>query len=92
MKKPWLACVLNIILPGVGYVYVGHRVAFGILLFISNLFIWSFSWPSGWSWSKLSNSMLASIFIAVILTTIAFAYDAYKDAQEVNLRSGEKAI
>lgn len=92
MKKPWLACVLNIILPGVGYIYVGRRVVFGILLFISNLLVWSFSLPDGWSWSELSSSMLAAIFLAVILTTIAFAYDAYKDAQGFNLHFKEKSV
>lgn len=78
--------MLNIILPGVGYLYVGHRVTFGILLSISNLISWSFSWPSSWSLSELPNSTLISILIAGALTIIAFTYDGYKDAQEANSR------
>ncbi|OGI71102.1 hypothetical protein A3B84_03015 [Candidatus Nomurabacteria bacterium RIFCSPHIGHO2_02_FULL_35_13] len=81
MKKPWLACVLNIVLPGVGYIYVGNRVVFGILLFISNLIVWT----SSVSLSEFSNSAIGIMVISGIVMIIAFAYDGYKDAQETNL-------
>lgn len=39
-KSRGLAALLNFLLPGVGYLYVGRRVGFAVLLFIAYL-IWS---------------------------------------------------
>lgn len=38
MKKPWLAAALNLGLPGLGYVYVGHRLVLGVGLIILAVF------------------------------------------------------
>lgn len=36
-KSRGLAALLNFLLPGVGYLYVGRRVGFAVLLFIAYL-------------------------------------------------------
>ncbi len=84
MKKPWLAAILNIILTGLGYIYNGKRMSFGILMVISTLLIYGSSSEGEKLFQVFS---IETIIIAVaswIIMVIAFAYDAYKDAQEVN--------
>lgn len=76
MKKPWVAALFNIILPGLGYVYVGKRVLFGAgVLFASIVSYWGASFET----------IPISVWIDSFIVTILFAYDGYKDAQEVNL-------
>jgi len=38
MKKPWLAAILNFILPGIGFAYLGSVpfIVTGIALFVSD--------------------------------------------------------
>lgn len=88
MKKPWLACLLNIIFPGVGYIYVGNRVMFGILFFISSLIVFS----SSLSLEDISIKMLGIIIVSGVFQLIALAYDAYKDAEEVNFRAKKETL
>ena len=40
-KNPWVAAILNFILPGIGFAYLGSAVlvVFGIALFISSIII-----------------------------------------------------
>ena len=75
-KKPWLAAVLNFLFFGVGYIYVGRRVLFGILLIIIG-FTESIFW--------FYTGSIAPQFIATsIVASSAFAYDGYRDAKELN--------
>lgn len=79
-KKPWLAALLNFLIWGLGYLYVGKRKTFGVLFIIA--FVLSFFIPdeslnfSAFDW--------IIVLIAYLLMAIAFAYDAYGTAQEVN--------
>ena len=76
MKKPWLAAVLNFFFFGVGYIYVGRRVLFGILLIIVGI-------VDGIFW--LSTGSMPPQFIATtFVISGAFAYDGYRDAEERN--------
>lgn len=77
-KNPWIAAVLNLVITGAGYIYVGKRVSFGALLLVADLFAyyWMFTDPVG---QKLMENGL--ITIAGLLYLFAFAYDAYKDAK-----------
>lgn len=82
-KKPWLAALLNIIIPGLGYLYIGKRVVFGVLLVISEVaaLIWMFI-PG--NYELLENTAgLGWYYLAVIFAVIAFALDAYNTAKEV---------
>ncbi|MCL5410826.1 MAG: hypothetical protein M1324_03145 [Patescibacteria group bacterium] len=77
-KRPWLAIVLNIILPGLGYLYVGRRKVFGYLLTISSI--------TSWIWFPTKDFIPLIIHspminIGLILVTVAFAYDAYIEAK-----------
>jgi uncharacterized membrane-anchored protein YitT (DUF2179 family) len=79
-KKPWLAALLNVLVTGLGYLYVGKRVIFGIILIIVEIlgYVWAFTdlrvFP------LLDNPLL---YIVSILYIAAFALDAYKTAKEV---------
>ncbi len=76
-KNPWVAAVLNFLLPGAGYLYVGKREIFGGLLLISLVpaIIGEIIAPSPFN--------LALLFAEVIII-IAFAYDGFEMAKEVN--------
>ncbi len=75
-KNPWISAILNIVLWGLGYIYNGKRIIFGILLILADLSIpivalpFTFLNPVFW-------------FFAIILT-VAFGYDAYREAQKIN--------
>jgi len=80
-KNAWLAALLNILITGLGYVYVGKRIPFGIMLIFTNVFvcIWYFTTPD--AMSVLTNIWMV---VASITGTIAFAVDAFLLAKEVN--------
>ena len=77
-KKPWLAAVLNIILSGTGYLYVGRRKVFGTLLLVGELlaFVWIFNDPA-------ALQLLSNIWVNLsgLLWIIGLAIDAYNDAK-----------
>jgi hypothetical protein len=77
-KKPWLAAVLNIILSGTGYLYVGKRKVFGTLLLVGELLglIWVFTDP-------IALQLVTNVWVnlAGLLWIIAIAIDAYNDAK-----------
>jgi MFS family permease len=83
VKIPWLAALLNFIIPGVGYVYAGKRVGFGVGLIVWSILsfiIYSFfPYPEGYNpWQ--------ADFLVQFLICLVFAYDGYKTAEEVNGR------
>jgi hypothetical protein len=78
-KNPWVAAILNLFLPGVGFAYLGSAplIIAGYVLFISDLAIGVIyykhtvgmaSRPSYWVWSILSAISLA--VITFVLTRI----------------------
>ena len=78
-KKPWLAALLNIILTGLGYLYIGKRKLFGSLLLTGELLaiIWLFINPS--ILQLLDNVWVYFISLPWI---IGFAIDAYNEAKK----------
>ena len=78
-KKPWLAVILNVLLTGLGYIYVGKRKLFGIMLLVGELA--AFAWAL--SEQELSNALSADPWLTAtaILWTVAFAIDVYHDAK-----------
>jgi hypothetical protein len=71
-KNPWVAAILNLLFPGVGFAYLGSAplIIAGCVLFISDLAIgviyYKFtvgmaSTPSYWVWSVLAALALAVI-------------------------------
>ncbi len=81
-KKPWLAALLNIIIAGLGYIYVGKRILFGVLLIIMEIlaYIWYFI-DSSTALTLLSSPL---VLLSGLIFIIAIAIDAYKDAKEIN--------
>jgi hypothetical protein len=92
-KNPWIAAVLNFMLYGLGYVYVGKRKVFGWILLLGHLvsFVtlgYSLEFPI--TTYPLSGAALAYSRLAIIGALIleaAFAYDAYQLAEEFNRES-----
>lgn len=77
-KKPWLAAFLNVLVTGTGYLYVGKRTAFAVMLIISEVlaYFWLFSEPT--ALTVFSNPW---VMMAGVLYWIAFAFDAYQEAK-----------
>jgi len=78
-KNPWVAAILNLILPGIGFAYLGSGVliVFGIALFLSNLVIQIIYYqhtigmadrPAFWVFSGVAEVSLAAI--TFVLTQI----------------------
>lgn len=76
-KNPILAALLNFLLIGLGYIYVGKRMAFGILLVIYAVLLFMVPFV-GQLYSYFLVSGLG------LLLAIAMAYDGYQDAKENN--------
>ena len=74
-KSPILAAVLNLLLPGVGYLYVGRRITFGVLLFIGYLLAIFATWSRDFSGLEL---------VASVIIIVAFAIDAWSEASNNN--------
>ena len=75
-KNPWVAAILNFILPGIGFAYLGSAllVVFGIALFISNIVIQIIYYqhtvgmaerPVFWAFSGVAELSLAVITFAL---------------------------
>ena len=78
-KKPWLAALLNIILSGTGYLYVGKRKLFGFLLLLGEFLavVWIFTDFS------VALELMSNVWLnmAGLLWITALAVDAYNDAK-----------
>jgi len=80
MKNPWLAAILNALIPGLGYLYIRKRILFGALL-IGWTFaatVWVFLMPE-----EIFNQIFWNVWgvLGMILLAAAFAVDAYKEAK-----------
>jgi hypothetical protein len=75
-KNPWVAAILNLLFPGIGFAYLGSTafILAGIVLFISDLAIGIIYYkhtvgmasnPSYWVWSILGALSLAVITFAL---------------------------
>lgn len=80
-KQPLVAAVLNAILPGVAYLYLGDRKLFGGMVLIATLlsYFWLFTDPN--AQSLFSGAL---INIATVFLTLAFAVDAYREAKKIS--------
>lgn len=82
-KKPWIAALLNIILPGSGYLYNGKRKFFGSLVAAGYLLTYYIELSTDPTLSERLSSPL--MFVAGVILGVAFAYDAYEEAQELSV-------
>jgi hypothetical protein len=92
MKKPILATLLNIALPGTGYLYLGVRRTFGSLLLLSFLISCGILLDAQ-SPSSFLNDAIPYIspweWISLTLLTIALGYDAYSEAKLKNAQTSK---
>jgi hypothetical protein len=89
-KNPWIAAVLNFIVPGIGYIYAGKKrtetslflaIFFGLSLAI-NITVAMF----GGLEMNITNPVLGTMFAVTeflyILMLAMFAWDAFRDVEE----------
>ncbi len=74
-KNPWIAAVLNFVLPGLGYIYVGKRLVFGVGLALLSIIIGIY-----WIFFEIPFIMIVDSLVVEFL----LAYDGYKTAEEKN--------
>lgn len=82
MKRPWLAALLNVVLSGLGYIYVGKRKTFGILLMISeliSLIALSLNYEAAVEFASNPWILVSGVFMIV-----ALAIDAYNEAKGIS--------
>ena len=76
-KNPWIAAILNFLLFGLGYLYVGVRTNFALLLVISYVIAlldsFIFSVPISYS---------SFFWLSYVLISLGFAIDAYNEAKK----------
>lgn len=89
MKKPILAAVFNAIAPGIGYLYVGVRKKFAVLLVIG-VIISGLTLLDSQSPDYFANEEVAYIspweWASIAILAIAFGYDAYTEAKALKPR------
>lgn len=80
-KQPLVAAVLNALLPGIAYLYLGDRKLFGGMLLSATIlsYFWFFTDSST---QNFFNGV--TINIAMVLMTSAFAIDAYREAKKAS--------
>lgn len=82
-KKPWLAAILNIIILGLGYIYIGVKRNFAILLIIGVIL----SFFVKFDLMNLPTKDIVLFLSIGIIFSIAFGYDAYQEAIKYNLKN-----
>ena len=83
-KRPVLAAIFNLLIPGVGYLYAGVRKKFAWMLIAASIvgLIAVFDPQSIWYvGSETSPKMSLLDSLSVLIVTVAFAYDAYMEAK-----------
>ncbi len=80
-KNPWIAAILNVILSGLGYLYIGTRRTFAVLLIITELASYVFlTTPAGSAIMSEANSLFFNAI--AVLYVLAFAIDGYNEAKK----------
>jgi len=83
-KNPWIAAFLNLIFPGIGYLYIGKRKWFAYILIaamVSGII-------ADIEYIDLNRTDLITLLLSGFLWFFAFAYDAYAEAKLMNKKSG----
>ncbi|MBL7169790.1 MAG: hypothetical protein ISS48_02130 [Candidatus Aenigmarchaeota archaeon] len=75
VKKPWIAGILNLIVPGFGYYYIGEKGYFTFALVVISIVLLFMNLPV----IKIPGRIEVQDF--QILYGLFFAYDAYRKAK-----------
>lgn len=84
-KSLWGALILNLLFPGLGYLYVGRKRQLFSVGLLAGTVISYFS-PALWK-----SDVDAPLMIGGLILALVFAVDAYQDAKETKL-SGESNV
>jgi hypothetical protein len=81
-KKPIIAGILNFVFPGLGYLYIGTRKTFAIILMVGMIIgmVGDISYVDLVNLEKTSKVVL---FMTAFLWFFAFGYDAYTEARSI---------
>lgn len=85
-KNIWLALVLTVVLPGLGYVYLARKLMFGLFLLVSNV--------AGLIWlTSLGDNFKMTIFFVIGLVAYygAILLDTYYTATTLDTAMPMKA-
>ncbi len=83
-KSPWIAAILNFVLWGLGYIYNGKKGWSAVALIISDIVL-SINLGALLGINiSLGNAIDYRIPLALLLLRLFFAYDGYKEAQEIS--------
>lgn len=81
---------MNFLVPGIGYLYAGTRVRFGVLL-VAAMVLWTFGPTPQYAQdvtidpqSLVNDSGVIVMAIAGVMIAFGFAYDAYLDVKQHN--------
>ena len=82
-KNPVIATVLNVIIPGLGYLYAGVRTTFAWLLLAAMVLsiVSMFDPQSLWYINKEMPYMTVWEVVSMLLVFAAFGYDAYTETK-----------
>lgn len=82
MKNPWMAAILNLFLFGGGYIYNGRRQGLGVALIIAWILI---------RWGEIAIYLTSLVFekwlvlfSGLIVLMFSLAFDAFREAREIN--------
>ncbi len=83
LKNPYVAAILNFALYGLGYIYLGKKKLFGILLLISDLIL---------AYSIWVHNVISSVYFnfGFAIMGIALAYDGFKEARKINYENKKR--
>lgn len=81
MKKPWLSALLNFFTIGLGTVYNGRRVFFGVVL---TLGAFSLTYIEQKLNVPATKDLYTQMFATILIMNAFFAWDGYKEAKEIN--------
>ncbi len=78
-KSGAIAAVLNFIIWGLGYLYLGKKTTFGVILVLGNVItLFSLAFPPGGGSPGYDTFQALGLLVA----SLAFAYDASQMAKE----------
>jgi len=87
MKNRWLALILNFVIPGLGWFYVGSKRP---LITIPLIVAWIIGVFIGWNSEEVLNLNDSIAVILELIIGLFFGLDAFQDAEELNKKSKKR--
>lgn len=84
-KNPWIAAILNFLLPGLGYIYAGSRhIIVSMGFFVLSIWVAVHDWNEITAILRGNMSVTEHFLLFIILYPIVFAFDAFRDTTKQN--------